>query len=668
VTVQKKVLILTAGFGDGHNAAARSLRDAIELVDEDARTEVLDLFADSYGAFNTFARKSYLGIVQYAPKLWSGIYSLLENPLVEKQLGGFTRLQTTLEKVLAETQPDCVVSTYPVYAHVIKKIYGDGERPFRFITVVTDSITVNSAWYRAVSDVYCVANDETAEVLKNNGVPAKQVKAIGFPVSPVFANSDLPELPPPIGNEPRRVLYIINTGKKKAGKAIDRLLDLDNVHITICAGRDPALRAQLIERTSNRAERVRVLGWTNQIPELMMTHHLVISKAGGATVQEAIAARCPMIVNQVIPGQEEGNAELISRGGLGAIGEKNREVAELVENAFADEARQWNEWRKNLKRVSKPDAAERIAELILGECDHDSSGRKEVKLFDAAPDRIMRSSPQKNGGSGTAPQMLLCDFHMHSNYSDGKLSVPELVDFYGEHGFDCICITDHLADPKRLIGKLSVLTNLTLGQDQVEEYFEVIERERQRAWRRYKMIVMTGIEFNKDGYTKKTSAHLLGIDLKAPIDASLEIPELIAQIHSQGGLAVASHPHIMKSEWGRNTLYFWENQEKYAPLLDAWEIANRNNIFNDVGLKRLPFIANSDLHKPKHIYSWKTLIYCEKNAEAIKDCVRRNEHVAITLYRDFARAPQFQARHHFGSVPENARLLHEPQPIHAITG
>ena len=364
--MQKKILILTAGFGDGHNAAARSLRDAIELVDEDARTEVLDLFADSYGAFNTFARKSYLGIVQYAPKLWSGIYSLLENPLVEKQLGGFTRLQTTLEKVLAETQPDCVVSTYPVYAHVIKKIYGDNERPFRFITVVTDSITVNSAWYRAPSDIFCVANDETAEVLKKNGVPAKQIKALGFPVSPVFADPIRPELPPPVGDEPRRVLYIINTGKKKAGKAIDRLLEVDNVHLTICAGRDPELRAQLIERTRDHADRVRVLGWTNQIPELMMSHHLVISKAGGATVQEAIAARCPMIVNQVIPGQEEGNAELIARGGLGAVAERNREVAELVENAFANGASQWNEWRKNLKRVSKPDAAERIAELILG--------------------------------------------------------------------------------------------------------------------------------------------------------------------------------------------------------------------------------------------------------------------------------------------------------------
>jgi processive 1,2-diacylglycerol beta-glucosyltransferase len=667
-SVQKKILILTAGFGDGHNAAARNLRDTIELVDEEARTEVLDLFADSYGAFNTFARKSYLGIVQYAPKLWSGIYSLLENPLVERQLGGFMRLQTTLEKVLAETQPDCVVSVYPVYAHVLKKIYGDSARPFRLITVVTDSITVNSAWYRAPSDFFCVANEETAEVLKKNGVPAKQIKALGFPVSPVFANSTLPELPMPVGDEPRRVLYLINTGKKKAGKAIDRLIDLDNVHLTICAGRDPEFRAQLVERTRDHADRVRVLGWTNQIPELMMSHHLVISKAGGATVQEAIAARCPMIVNQMIPGQEEGNAELISHGGLGAIAERNREVAELVENAFANRASQWSEWRKNLERVSRPDAAERIAELILDECDQGNSSCKAVKLFDTAPDRVMRALPPTHGGGSQAPQMLLCDFHIHSNYSDGKLSVPEIIDFYGEHGFDCICITDHLADPKRLIGKLSELANFTLGQEQIEEYFAVIERERQRAWRRYKMLVLTGIEFNKDGYTRKTSAHLLGIDLKAPIGASLEIPELIAQIHAQGGLAVASHPHIMKSEWGKNTLYFWENQEKYAPLLDAWEIANRNNIFNDVGLKRLPFIANSDFHKPKHIYSWKTLIYCEKNAEAIKDCVRRNEHVAITLYRDFARAPQLQARHHFGALPESTRPIAESLPLPAVTG
>jgi CheY-like chemotaxis protein len=62
------------------------------------------------------------------------------------------------------------------------------------------------------------------------------------------------------------------------------------------------------------------------------------------------------------------------------------------------------------------------------------------------------------------------------------------------------------------------------------------------------------------------------------------LPETIAQLHAQGALAVASHPHVFKSEWGKNTLYLWENQDEFAPLLDAWEIANRNDIFAPVAL------------------------------------------------------------------------------------
>ena len=209
-----------------------------------------------------------------------------------------------------------------------------------------------------------------------------------------------------------------------------------------------------------------------------------------------------------------------------------------------------------------------------------------------------------------------------------------MIDFYGRRGFDCICITDHVADPRRLIGKFSELLNFTIAADQLDEYFDMLERERRRAWRKYDMLVMTGLEFNKEGFTKKTSGHLLGIDLKAPITPSLDFVEIIAQIHSQGGLAVAAHPHVMKSEWGKNTLFLWENQEVFAPIIDAWEIANRNNIFTPVGLKRFAFLANSDFHKPKHIYSWKTLLHCEKDPEAIKDCIRRNEHVSLTLYRD----------------------------------
>lgn len=629
----KKVLILTAGFGEGHNAAARNLRDALEFISDEVQVEVLDLFESSYGSMNTLAKSAYLNMVQYAPKLWGGVYNLLDNSkFVENRLGGFTKLKNALADILHETQPDCVVSTYPVYAHVIQDLYRDyAEKPFTFVTVVTDAITINSAWYSAPSDLYCVANAPTAAVLEKAGVPAAKIRALGFPVSLQFTEEPAVPLRLPVGEEPRKILYVIGTGKKKAGKVIERLLSLDRVELTIVCGRDAELKAKLMERTSEFGDRAHVIGWTNQMPKLLLTHHVVISKAGGAITQEAIAARCPMIVNQVIPGQEEGNARLIGDYQLGAVVERNREVPELIEEAFSQKARLWQEWRKNLKQISRPDAALTLAELVLSECEHADPTREKIKLFKPVETGL---KPPPASGTAGAPRMLLCDFHIHTSYSDGKLTVPEVVDFYGRLGFDCICITDHLADPRRLIGKLAKLSNMTVSEDQLGEYFEVIARERQRAWRKYGMIVMTGIEFNKDGYTKKTSAHLLGIDLKAPIDSALDLPETIAHIHAQGGLAVASHPHIMKSEWGKNTLYLWENHEKFAHLIDAWEIANRHNIFDCVGMKRLPFLGNSDFHKPKHIYSWKTLLYCEKEAEAIKECVRRNEHVSITLYRE----------------------------------
>jgi len=632
----KKVLILTAGFGDGHNTAARNVADALELISDEVKVEVLDVFQSGLGLLNDVLRKAYLGITRFAPGVWNGIYSVLDNSKgLESNLLAFGNLKSALERILAQSQPDCVLSTYPVYAHVIREIYRDhSERPFRFITVVTDSISVNSSWFRAPSDWYCVANEATAAVLRKGGVPAGRIKAFGFPVNPIFAEKQKETLAPLDQGEPLKVLYVINTGKKKSGKAVDRLLEIPRVHLTITVGRDAELKEKLVRRTEAYGERVRVLGWTNQMPRLMLTHHLVVTKAGGATVQEAIAGRCPMILNQVIPGQEDGNAQLVRELDVGVVAEKNREVAEWISKALAGDGRLWKKWRDNLAKVARPDASLRIAELALHECELDGPPER---LFESHQPGITRPAPPPSGnGSGGAPEarMLLCDFHIHTNYSDGKLTAPEVVDFYGKRGFDCICVTDHLADPRRLIGKLSRLLNFSLGPEQMDEYFDVLERERRRAWRKYNMLVLTGLEFNKDGLTRKSSAHLLGLDLKAPINPALDLPPTIAEIHAQGALAVASHPHVMKSEWGKNTLYLWENQEIFAPLIDAWEIANRNNIFTPVGLKRLAFLANSDFHKPKHIYSWKTLLHCPKEPEAIKECIRKNERLAITLYRD----------------------------------
>ena len=654
----KKILILTASFGDGHNAAARNLRDALELITEEAKVEVLDLFESTYGTLNMLLKQAYQRLVRYAPTVWSGVFSVLDNPaLFRRQMDTMGKLRESLAAVLRDTEPDVVVSTYPVYAHLIQDIFREhAERPFRFITIVTDSISVCSAWYRAPSDLFVVSNEPTAKVLDDAGILKHRVKALGFPVSPVFANDRPAPLVAPRHGDRCKVLYVINTGKAKAGKSLERLLKVPDLDLTITVGRDASLKAKLSERLREHGDRVHVYGWTNQMPRLLMSHHLVIAKAGGAMVQEAIAARCPMIVNQVIPVQEEGNARLIQKLGVGAVVERNKELRDLVEEVFAHKSRQWQEWRDNLQKVSQPDAAVRIAELVLEEAGHAGSWPAPLRLFESAPSR----SQGKSLGSPGASRVQLCDFHIHTNYSDGRLTLPEVIDFYGRRGFDCICITDHVADPRRLIGKFSELLNFTIAADQLDEYYDMLERERRRAWRKYDMLVMTGLEFNKEGFSKKTSGHLLGIDLKAPITPSLDFVEIIAQVHSQGGLAVAAHPHVMKSEWGKNTLFLWENQEVFAPLIDAWEIANRNNIFTPVSLKRFAFLANSDFHKPKHIYSWKTLLHCEKDPEAIKHCIRRNEQVSLTLYRDGMSGEALRAEARFSETPASEVLPLRP--------
>ena len=68
--------------------------------------------------------------------------------------------------------------------------------------------------------------------------------------------------------------------------------------------------------------------------------------------------------------------------------------------------------------------------------------------------------------------------------------------------------------------------------------------------------------------------------------------------------------------------------------MDVWEAANRDDLFSVTSLKHYPYVANSDFHKPKHLYSWKTLVRSEKNWTAIARALRSNVDIAITLFRN----------------------------------
>ncbi len=229
--------------------------------------------------------------------------------------------------------------------------------------------------------------------------------------------------------------------------------------------------------------------------------------------------------------------------------------------------------------------------------------------------------------------MLLCDFHIHTKYSDGSVELRRAIDLFGQAGFDVIAITDHVVNGDNSIGKLAHKLRLSVTAKNFDEYIASIKDEAERAWNKYEMLVIPGVEITKNHLSTDKSAHILIIDIKEFIPACLNYEQIFLEAKRQDALVIACHPHHT-SDISRDTLFLWNNRDKYAKYIDAWEIANRDDVFNVISLKKFPYIANSDFHRTRHLYSWKTLLNCDKTAASVKQCIKNNKGVAITIFRN----------------------------------
>jgi processive 1,2-diacylglycerol beta-glucosyltransferase len=360
----KSILILTASFGEGHNAAARNLREALTAVLPITKVPVSDPFMEAYGRFNRLCAKAYLGVINHLPSVWQKAFDILDRTkLVEQHMSLYGVAADRLERLLDEHRPDTVVSVYPGCNHLLDYVARRRvRRSYRTVTIITDSLTINSVWLRAHSDVFLVANEATADIVRKAGVPAEKIFAPGFPVPRVFAAlGGRDKAPPP--NGPWKVLYVVNSGRHVAPAIVRELLTLENVALTVTVGRDEKLRNRIAAVSKTAPPEIH--GWTPELPRLMAENHLLISKAGGATVQETLAACTPMIITQVVPGQEEGNARLILESGAGALATSPIAIAAAVREAIADGGRTWSAWRDAAASLSRPQASEEIAQYLI---------------------------------------------------------------------------------------------------------------------------------------------------------------------------------------------------------------------------------------------------------------------------------------------------------------
>ena len=209
---------------------------------------------------------------------------------------------------------------------------------------------------------------------------------------------------------------------------------------------------------------------------------------------------------------------------------------------------------------------------------------------------------------------LLCELHAHSTWSDGALPLRELVDLYGENGFDVLCVTDHV-----------VRANGSFQPEYVHAlnfhlYLTEIRAECERALERYGLLVIPGLELTFNDNDPRFAAHALAIGVHRFVSPDAGLEAALAEARGAGAALIAAHPYSAEAAAATTRAktarwaYEWRS---LRTLVDRFELANRADIFAWVAGAGLPAVASGDFHRPEHLATWKTVLPCVQTETAV---------------------------------------------------
>ena len=205
---------------------------------------------------------------------------------------------------------------------------------------------------------------------------------------------------------------------------------------------------------------------------------------------------------------------------------------------------------------------------------------------------------------------LLCEFHAHTTWSDGSLTPRELCDLYGRAGFDVLAVTDH-----------TVADGSLVGEGVFSAYLDDLAAEAERARHLYDLLVIPGLELTVEDDDPIHAGHALALGLTSFVAVADGLEQALRAARAQGAALVAAHPYLPSEAAvsSRRTAAFAADPDRFAPLVDRFELFNRDTVFPWVAAAKLPGVACGDFHVLPHLSTWKTLLPCAKDQLAVID-------------------------------------------------
>jgi predicted metal-dependent phosphoesterase TrpH len=220
--------------------------------------------------------------------------------------------------------------------------------------------------------------------------------------------------------------------------------------------------------------------------------------------------------------------------------------------------------------------------------------------------------------TGLAHAPLLCELHAHTTWSDGSQTIGQLVDSYGQAGFDVLCITDHVVRTDDPTSESQLAPEHVHARNH-SAYVMAIEIEAARARVQYDMLVLPGLELTYNDPDPLRAAHAVAVGLESFVAVDDGIERALRDARRQGAALIAAHPYATEAAGAapRATARFAAEWRALAPLVDRWELINRRDVFGWVADAGLPAVATGDAHERDHVLTWKTMIFCRKQRASV---------------------------------------------------
>ena len=384
-----KILIFYASYGGGHLNAAKSINDYIISNYPNYDVELIDCMKYVNKTIEKLTTAAYREMAKKAPWAWGKIYSdSQKGPLAHLSSRSNKIMAIKLLRLLREKQPDVIISTHPFGSQMCSYLKRKNKITAKIATIMTD-FSPHDQWLvgHKFTDYFFVANDKMKNYLISKGIAENKVFVTGIPISNRFLKTyNKKEILDTynLSEDKFTVLFFgggeFGLGKTKTAEIFESFVQeslKEKIQIIAIAGKNPKMKASFNEivskysvnttttNTTDITNNVKILEFTNQVPELMSISDLVVTKPGGLTTSESLASHLPMLIINPIPGQEEENAEFLEDKGIAIWLRKNDDSKLIIENLLADN-KKLNLMKENTKLLARPHSTETICKMILG--------------------------------------------------------------------------------------------------------------------------------------------------------------------------------------------------------------------------------------------------------------------------------------------------------------